>query len=394
MRGRIRRWTPGVFVAGGIVGLLAYAFMPEPVAVDVVRVARGALTQSIDEEGRAVVRERFVVSAPVTGAVARISVEAGDRVARGAVLAAVQPAPVDERTRTQLVARVGAAAAALQQAEAAEGAAHASYEFARAEDERSVELGKSGALSRGEVELAFSRRAAAEGQWGSSKAAVTAATHALQEARAALLGSSGGPNRPSAVLVRAPLAATVLRVLQESERVVTSGTPLVELGDPAALEVVVDLLSSDAVRVPAAARVVIDQWGGGDPLHGRVRLIEPAGFTKTSALGVEEQRVNVHIDLQDPAECWKRLGDAYALDVHIVVAERADTLTLPAGALFRSGEGWAAFVVESNRVRVRAVGVGLRAGYQLEILKGLVEGEEVVLHPSEAVVEGVRIVRR
>ena len=394
MRGRIRRWTPAFLLGGGVLGLLAYAFLPEPVAVDVVRVARGALTQSIDDEGRAVVRERFVVSAPVTGAVARVSVESGDRVAKGAILAAVQPAPVDERTRTQLVARVGTATAALQQAEAAERAARASFEFARAEHERSVELGKVGALSRGEVELAFSRRAAAEGQWGVAKAAVAAATHALQEARAALLGSSEGPNRPSSVLVRAPLAATVLRVLQESERVVISGTPLVELGDPSLLEVVVDLLSSDAVRVPAAARVEIDQWGGRDPLHGRVRLIEPAGFTKISALGVEEQRVNVHIDLEDPAECWKRLGDAYALDVHIVVAERQDTLTLPAGALFRSGDGWAAFVVESNRVRVRAVEVGLRAGYQVEILKGVGEGEEVVLHPSEAVVEGVRIVRR
>jgi HlyD family secretion protein len=394
MRGRIRRWTPAVLLAGGVVGLLAYAFMPEPVAVDVVRVARGALTQSIDEEGRAVVRERYVVSAPVTGAVARVSVEPGDRVVAGAVLAAVQPAPMDERTRTQLVARVGAATAALQQAEAGERAASASYAFARAEHERSVELGTAGALSRGEVELAFARRAAAEGEWGSSKAAVAAAAHAVQEARAALLGSSAGPNRPSAVLVRAPLAATVLRVLQESERVVTSGTPLVELGDPAALEVVVDLLSSDAVRVPQGARVVIDQWGGGDPLHGRVRLIEPAGFTKISALGVEEQRVNVHIDLDDPAECWKRLGDGFALDVHIVVAERPNTLTLPAGGLFRAGDGWAAFVVESNRVRLRAVDVGLRAGYQVEILKGLNEGEEVVLHPSEAVVEGVRVARR
>jgi HlyD family secretion protein len=394
MRGRIRRWTAPVLIAGGIAGLLAYAFMPEPVAVDVVRVARGALTQAIDEEGRAVVRERFVVSAPVTGAVARVSVESGDRVAKGAVLAAVQPAPVDERTRTQLVARVGTATAALQQAEAAERAARASFEFARAEHERSVELGKAGALSRGEVELALSRRAAAEGELGQSTAAVAAATHTLQEARAALLGSSGGPNRPSAVLVRAPLAATVLRVLQESERVVISGTPLVELGDPGQLEVVVDLLSSDAVRVPFGARVEIDQWGGSDPLHGRVRLIEPAGFTKISALGVEEQRVNVHIDLEDPAECWKRLGDAFALDVHIVVAERSDTLILPAGALFRSGDGWAAFVIESNRARARAVDVGLRAGYQVEILKGLSDGDEVVLHPSEAVVEGVRIVRR
>jgi HlyD family secretion protein len=330
----------------------------------------------------------------VTGAVARVSVEAGDRVARGAVLAAVQPAPVDERTRTQLVARVGTATAALQQAEAAERAARASFEFARAEHERSVELGKAGALSRGEVELALSRRAAAEGELGKSSAAVAAATHALQETRAALLGSSEGPSRPSAVLVRAPLAATVLRVLQESERVVISGTPLVELGDPGQLEVVVDLLSSDAVRVPFGARVEIDQWGGSDPLHGRVRLIEPAGFTKISALGVEEQRVNVHIDLEDPSECWKRLGDAFALDVHIVVAERSDTLTLPAGALFRSGDGWAAFIVESNRARARAVDVGLRAGYQVEILKGLSEGDDVVLHPSEAVVEGARIARR
>jgi HlyD family secretion protein len=186
----------------------------------------------------------------------------------------------------------------------------------------------------------------------------------------------------------------VLRVLQESERVVISGTPLVELGDPAELEVVVDLLSSDAVRVQYGARVAIDQWGGSDPLHGRVRLVEPAGFTKVSALGVEEQRVNVHIDLEDPAECWKRLGDAFALDVHIVVAERSDTLILPAGALFRSGDGWAAFVVESNRVRVREVEVGLRAGYQVEISAGLREGDEVVLHPPEAVADGVRIVRR
>ena len=394
MRGRIRRWTPAFLLGGGVLALLAYAFMPEPVAVDVVRVARGALTQAIDEEGRAVVRERFVVSAPVTGAVARVAVEPGDRVARGAVLATFQPAPMDERTRTQLVARVGTATATLQQAEAAVRAARAAFEFARAEHERSVELGRVGALSRGEVELAFTRRAAAEGELGRSTAAVAAATHALQEARAALLGSSAGPSRLSSVLVRAPLAATVLRVLQESERVVISGTPLVELGDPAQLEVVVDLLSSDAVRVPYGARVAIDQWGGSDPLHGRVRLIEPAGFTKVSALGVEEQRVNVHIDLEDPAECWQRLGDAFALDVHIVVAERPDALTLPAGALFRSGDGWAAFVVESNRVRLRAVEVGLRAGYQVEIAAGLREGDEVVLHPTEAVADGVRIVRR
>jgi HlyD family secretion protein len=387
---RLRRWAPAILVSSGVIGALTYAFIPEPIAVDVARAKRAALLATIDEEGRAVVRERFVVSAPVGGSVQRIEVEPGDSVKAGDLLAVIQPAAMDERTRRQLVARADAVEDARLQAASAERAARAEFELAAADETRAVRLAGSAAISRSEVELATARRATAEAKLRAAEAAGRAAAHAVQEARAALLGSIE-TTRHAPIRVRAPLPSTVLRVFQESERVVLPGTPLLELGDRTALEIVADLLSSDAVRVAPGARVIGEGWGGPVPLEGRVRFIEPAGFTKVSALGVDEQRVNIHIDLLEPADCWSRLGDGFAVDVRIVVAERADALTLPAGALFRNGDGWAIFAIESNVARLRSVDVGLRAGYDVEIVRGIREGEEVVLHPPEKVSDGARV---
>jgi HlyD family secretion protein len=392
---------------------LAYAFRPKPVPVDFADVTRGRLTVTIDEEGETRVRDVFVVSAPVAGRTRRIEVEVGDPVTAGETMVA-QIEPVDP---TLLDAR------SKREAEASVRAAEAEMDFASRELERQRRLGERGVASTRDLDSA-------------QKAYRTARAN-LENAKAALLARSGGVPQAedgecACIPVYAPVSGRVLRVVRESAGVVPPGEPLVEIGDPKDLEIVVDLLSADAVRVEPGQEVWIEQWGGGEMLKGKVRRVEPYGFTKVSALGIEEQRVNVIVDFADAPEKWQRLGHAYRVETRIVLWRGDDVVKLPLSALFRASDGvgaaqgasedtkgvgaaggpaagvvgdsaaaravaaaeWAVFVEERGKARLRRVTRGHHNGLEVEIASGLEAGERVVLHPSDRVQDGVGLEQR
>ena len=386
------------------VGLLALAalavlaFRPAPVPVETARVERGDVSVTIDEEGETRVRDRFVITAPIDGRVARIALHAGDTVEQGTVVARMNPLPLDPRRRAEAAAQLDAAEAARREAEARVERAQAAYEQARRSADRARRLGAVGTIGKEERELSELNETATQKELDASRFAAQAAAFTLEAARAALLapGSEGGTawvracehEGEGCLELRSPVAGVVLRVPQESERVVSLGTPLLELGDPTALEIVVDVLSTDAVKVPPGAVARLDQWGGADALTARVRLVEPSGFTKVSALGVEEQRVNVIADFVTPPG---PIADGYRVEVHIVVWEGSDVLKVPTSALFRRQGAWCVFVVDSGRARRRQVEVGQRSATDAQVLGGLEAGETVIVHPSDQVDDGVRV---
>lgn len=392
------------FIAGAAlvaIALLALILRPSPVSVDLARVTRGPLQETVDEDGRTRIKERYVVSAPLGGQLRRIELKAGDRViARETILAILEPAPpemLDARAREQLEARVRAAEAQVENAGAGLERVRASDELARSELARTLLLADRGAVAQQELDRAReSARTAAE----ILKAAGYArqiATFELEQARAALLRTSpdgNGENCAVAWPLRSPITGRVLRVFQEDAAVVSATTRLLELGDPADLEVEVDVLSSDAVRIPSGARAFLEHWGGSSPLEARVRVIEPAGFLKISALGVEEQRVNVILDLVTPAEQRQRLGDAYRVEARIVVWEGSEVLSVPVGSLFRNGQHWAVFALRAGQARLVNVGVGHNDGRRTEVLHGLSAGDLVLVHASDKVADGVRVTPR
>lgn len=391
-------------VIAALVALLAlaalvYAFLPQPVSVDIAAVSRGPLEVTISGEGKTRVKEVYVVSAPVAGRTLRLQVHAGDSVVAGQTeLAVMQPAEpqfLDLRTRAEAEARVQAAEAAKTLAEARLERARAELEFARADLRRAETLAAKDTISRRELERAQLNVRTRSAEVATETAAVTQAAYELETARAALLqpGEAGAP-AGCCVRVVAPTGGTVLRVLAESEAVVAAGTPLLEIGDPQDLEIVVDLLSTDAVQVRPGATVVIEHWGGPDALHGRVRLVEPFGFTKVSALGIEEQRVNVVIDLVDPPAARRELGHGFRVEVRIVVWEAPDVLQVPVSALFRAGDRWAVFAVAEGRAGLRPVTLGRRNDLTAEVVEGLAAGDGVILHPTDKVADGVRVVGR
>jgi HlyD family secretion protein len=354
--------------------------------VEVARAAMGPLQVTVDAEGMTRVRDRYVVAAPVAGRVARIELREGDPVAAGAVVARVFPAPLDVRSRQEATARVEAAADAHRAAQAALAQARAARDQSRRDLDRARQLQAGGLLAADERERAELLATTREREVESAAFRAQSAEHDVQAARAALLAEEG-----HAIPLTAPSAGRVLRIPERSERVVAAGTPLLEVGDPARIEIVADLLSSDAVKVRPAQVVLIEGWGGDSVLRGRVRTIEPSGFTKVSALGVEEQRVNVVADLADSS---RSLGDRYRVEIRIIVSESARVLTVPASALFRSGTGWAVFVVERGRARRREVSLGRRTPSDVEIVQGVREGDTVVRIPGDQVAEGARITPR
>jgi HlyD family secretion protein len=372
--------------------IVAVALRPTPVRVEVSQVKSGPLTVTVDAEGKTRARDRFVVAAPVTGRLARITLHRGDAAAEGAVVARIEPlpmAPLDPRQLAEAKARVAAAEQLKHEAEAGVERVRAECEQARRELARAEKLVETGDVSRQEFERARSAEQTCRQQLEAARYRASAAASEVEVAKAALLaveraGQSGGT---ATVLVRAPVGGRVLRVAEESERVVMAGAPLIELSNPT-LEIVVDVLSSDAVKVKPGAAVSVEGWGGEQSLPARVRLIEPSGFTKVSALGVEEQRVNVIADFVEP---HVPLGDGYRVEVKIVVWEKLDALKAPTSALFRRGEDWAAFVVENEIARLREVQAGRRTPFEAEILGGLKEGEEVIEHPPNELKDGARV---
>jgi HlyD family secretion protein len=359
-----------------------YALLrPGPVPVDTLHASQGPMQETVDEEGQTRVRDRYVVAAPIAGRVERMTLKEGDAVQPGTLVARVFPAPLDSRAREQAAARVREAEDAQSAAAATVAQARAALDQARRTHARAADLAARNLIAPEERERAELEETTRAQELQSADFRAQAAAHDVEVARAALAGGR------EAIALRSPLSGTVLRVPETSERVVPAGTPLVELGDVSRLEVVTDLLSSDAVRVKPGDGVQIEGWGGGT-LRGRVRVVEPSGFTKVSALGVEEQRVNVIIDFLNPPPS---LGDRYRVEVKIVVWESARVLRVPGSALFRHGESWSVFVVEHGRARRRDVTVGHRNPSETEVLTGIGEGDVVIGHPTDRIADGVRV---
>jgi HlyD family secretion protein len=395
---RLMFWAP---LALALALVLAWLFRPAAVPVDLVAVDRGPLAVSVSDEGETRVRDMYVVSAPVPGRMRRIELEVGDPVVADQTLVAriepSDPSFLDVRSAAEARAGVDAAAAARTHAGAQVRRAQAELDFARAEYERIRALARSHTVSENELDSAQRRARTAEAALAEAQAARQMRESEYQVARARLLAPGAARERVAdcdCVSVYSPVNGRVLRIVNESEGVVGSGTPLVEVGNPDLLEVVVDLLSADAVRVQAGQRVLIEAWGGDQPLDGVVQRVEPFGFTKVSALGIEEQRVNVVIDISSPRERWERLGHGYRVEPRIVLWESSDVLRVPLSALFRQGELWAVFVERDGRAGLREVEIGQGNGLHAEVRSGLEAGERVVLHPAERVSPGVRLAER
>jgi HlyD family secretion protein len=377
-------------------GLLAVALWPTTIDVDTGRVTRGPLVVTVDEEGMTRVRDRFVVSSPVAGRVLRIELEPGDLVKRGQVVARVRAEPpplLDERTRAEARAAVESAKAALGRARAEEQRARAALDQMRRELVRVRELAVSRVVSAQELDIRESEVKGAEESVNAAVFAVQVATSDLQRAQARMAPSvteASGRTVP----VPAPADGAILKRVRESESIVPPGDPLLEIGDPNRLEIVADLLSTDAVRIRPGARAIIAQWGGDRELQARVRRIEPGGFTKISALGVEEQRVNVVLDFVDPAAARAALGDAYRVEVRVVIWEAQDVLKVPTSALFREGEKWAVYVVEDGRSRRARIELGHQTSQEAEVTSGLAEGTVVILHPGDSLSDGTKVKAR
>jgi HlyD family secretion protein len=380
-------------VLAGIGLVVARALMPAPVTVELGPVTRGSLQITVEETGRTRVRDRFVVSAPVTGRLARIDLRPGDRVQSGAPLARLAPLPpplLDRRTRAELQARVAAARfierqSHTQVAQAAHNLAQAEREENRARVLAASEAVTATELERAELALRVRRDEPASAEFGAR-----VADEELRRARVSL--GQPGAESGEAVILSSPVAGQVLRVLQESEGVVAAGAPVVEIGDPAALEVVVDVLTADAVAIRPGAKVQLDSWGGELSLSGHVRRVEPSAFTRVSALGVEEQRVNVVIDLDGPPERWAQLGDGFRVEARIVAGEVASAVLVPSGALVRSGSGWAVYHVDDRgRARLQPVTIGPRNSRAVVVQAGVTPGQTLVLYPGDRLRDGVAV---
>jgi HlyD family secretion protein len=375
----------GLAAAGLVLaGALVYLFLPAPVDVDVAPVVRGPLLVTVDREGKTRVRERYVVSAPLAGRLRRIELHAGDTVKEGeTVLAVIEPGDpslLDARARAEAEAKESAANEARSLAEV-------NLSQARSELVRAKKLMAGRGISPEDYDRAEHKERAA-------RFALKIAEFELAQARAALLHirpRSPGEADAGWLAIRSPITGCVLEVFQENARVVTAGMDLLRIGDTGDLECVIDVLSTDAVKVLPGARAFLEHWGGGGSLLGHVRRVEPGGFTKVSALGVEEQRVNVLIDFAEPREKWESLGDAYRVEARIVIWEGADVLKVPAGALFRRGEGWAVFRVVKGKARLAPVRIGHGNGVETEVLEGLDEHDRVVVHPSDRVRDGAAV---
>lgn len=395
---RARNWRRRLPLLGGavLVALIVVGLWPRAIPVEVTTVSRGPLVVTVDEEGMTRVKNRYVVSAPVAGQLRRIDWKAGAIVEAGkTVLAVLEPTGadfLDARSQLQAEARVRASEAAREAASARRDRALAAAKMASAEFDRVQALHKQGALSAQEFDAAQMRAETAAQDTRAAEFALKVADFELEQARALL--SRGQPGRDQGaepLMITSPVSGRILRVFQESARVVPAGFALMEVGDPTDLEVRVEVLSRDGVAITPGARVILERWGGSEPLNARVRLVEPSAFTKISALGVEEQRVYVVADFTDPVERRATLGDSYRVEARVVTWENDHALRAAAGALFQLGGKWQTFVVEGGRARRHDVTIGRSNGVQVEVLGGLKEGARLVVYPGDKVTDGIRV---
>lgn len=399
----------GAIAAGGIALGAAWLAWPQPVGVDIATVAKGPMQVNVNDDGKTRVRHIYTVSSPIAGKVLRISnpdskhamsLHIGDQVTADKTVVAIMqptiPGFIDVRSREELQAAVAAADAAIVLAEAEIKRIQAALEFSRDDLKRAETLSRSAivsakALKKAQLDVATNEAAvaSAKAQLGvrrSERAAIAA--RLLDPASVAAPSSAG-----CCIQIRAPVTGRVLRIVQDSEATVPAGAPLIEIGDPLDLEVIADLLSTEAVKIAPDASVQIDGWGG-ESLKGRVVRVDPAGFLKVSALGIEEQRVRTTIDFVEPSEAWSRLGHDYRVVVHVVIWSADDVLTVPVAALFRTGSDWAVYTVKDGRARTTVVSIGHRNAQVAEVLSGLAVGDGVVLHPSDRVRDGSAVAQR
>lgn len=374
---------------------LVWALRPSPVAAEIVAITRGPFDKTVDEQAKTRVRNHYVISTPLAGTLERISLLEGDSVKAGetiAVLHPTEPSLLDARTRSEVEGRLAAARAARERADAGVARAQTELAQARADLERTTKLAAQKLVAPAKVETDTLMVSLKEKELEAARADVHVADHEIDVARAALTRASGGATQGAAWLIRSPVQGRLVRVMQVSEATLGVGVPLVEIADAADLEVVVEVLTADAAQVKPGARVDLTNWGGAGALEGRVRRIEPLAFTKISALGVEEQRVNVIVDILTPPSERPSLGEGYRVDARISTYHNDNVLRVPTGALFRSGDRWSVYAVTTNgRARLTPVEIGQRNAADAELLKGLAAGDRVVVYPSDAIKDGTRI---
>ena len=397
-----RAWIYAAAAGVGAAALLLWAFAPRPVEVEVAKVTQGHFETTIDEDGKTRLRDRYVISAPLSGRLSRITLREGDAVAADAVVATLTPAlpaMIDDRALREQQLRVEITEAQVQRVNArVEGAKVALLQSAN-ELRRSEQLARQGFIAPTKLESDRLAALAAQKELDAADQERHVAGHEVEQARAALMAVRGsGPAGARGFTVRAPTAGRVLRIAQPSETAVALGTPLLEVGDTRSLEIVAELLTSDALQAQPGARVVIERWGGSAPLEGRVRLVEPSAFTKVSALGVEEQRVKVLIDITSPSTQWAALGDGFRVGVRIVTIVVDNAVKVPASAIFPVPQGsddavggMAAFVVENGQARLVTVEIGARNATDAWVRKGLSAGAAVVVYPPPAMKDGLRV---
>lgn len=389
-----------IAVAVLVIGLLVWGFWPQAVMIEPVAVQRATMSLTIEEEGRSRVIDRYVISAPVDGVACRVQLNVGDPVQQGEVLLGITPLKsqvLDSRSRAQAAAAVAVAAAqsALAAAQEQANATDAAARLAMTELQRLQPLAQKGLVSKVELDRVETTVLTSAAEKRSANFNVQVANYEVQAAKSVLEYSTETKGEPAVrVPVTSPISGKILKIMRECEGPVGTGEPLLEVGDPTALEVEVDVLSADAVKIKPGMQVLFERWGGDKPLQGTVRMVEPAGFTKFSALGVEEQRVLIISDFTSPVEEWRRLGDGYRVEAKFVLWREDNVLQVPASSLFRFGEGWAVFVVDDQRALRREVTVGHRNGLVAQISAGLEEGDTVINHPSDEVEDGVRVESR
>ncbi|MGE3800221.1 MAG: efflux RND transporter periplasmic adaptor subunit [Candidatus Kapaibacterium sp.] len=376
------RWIVPLLIVGG---LIVISLLPKPVPVDIASVSRSNMVVAVEVEGVTRVRDLFLVAASVSGRVKRIELKEGDQVSEGAPITTIYPAQMNPAQRSELEAQISSIEASQQSTEANVEALKNQLTQARKEEERLKSLLDAGAIPQQQYEGAQLAAKTLADQLESAKYAVRSTAKQVEAAKS---GRAAYGSNTAGINVVAPASGSVLRVFEESERVVMAGTPLIAIGNPKGLEIVVDVLSTDAVKIEPGDRILIDGWGGDKQLEGIVRYIEPSAFTKISALGIEEQRVNI---VGMFSEYPDKLGDGYRVIARIVTWEGANVLQVPSSALFRDGDSWGVFVVEDGIARKRTVTIGHRNAFEVEVVEGLNEGDQVILHPSNQIEDGVGV---
>lgn len=394
---RKNRWLIVIVVVAAVLALIGYGFLPRPTAVDVAKVSRGPLTITVEEEGKTRVKDRFIISAPISGYVRRIALDPGDFVTRGQTVAELEPlrsAVLDPRSRASAEAEVSSAEAALKSSEESAHARSAEAEYARENRQRMKNLYAMGYVSKDSMEQAESEARRSHANLLSAEAAVRAARSAVDKARASLLYSAEGSRGGKTVAVHSPVQGRILKLHRESEGVVNSGDPLIDVGNLDKLEVYVEVLSANAVKIKPGTSVLFERWGGDSALRGKVTVVEPGGFTKVSSLGVEEQRTLIRADITSLPEEWQRLGDNYRVDASFIIWEGRDVLQIPASAVFRRGKDLSVFVFRDKKAELRRLQINHRNGLTAEVVSGLAEGEMVIVHPDESIKDGSRVKQR